>query len=250
MRGLATSVLAVAALMCLALTGVRARYLLHMLQLEEYDPRRFVHWVVGHATRLYGNYPLDALGVMGLIIVIFRPRGQVVAAVTGGIAVVLCAWGLLQERKSMKAAAKKALVMTPRAWRLLVCCLAISGAVSVVPFISIQWWGLAAPLLLPLAAPVIMLLSRFLMEPLEASIRDWYVRDARRILAWFAPRVVGITGSYGKTSTKFFTAHLLESRYRVLMTPESYNTAMGICRVIRGQLGPEHEIFVVELAEN
>jgi UDP-N-acetylmuramoyl-tripeptide--D-alanyl-D-alanine ligase len=76
------------------------------------------------------------------------------------------------------------------------------------------------------------------------------VRDAHKTLAGFAPTVVGITGSYGKTSTKFFTAHLLESRYRVLMTPESYNTAMGICRVIRGQLGPEHEVFVVELAEN
>jgi UDP-N-acetylmuramoyl-tripeptide--D-alanyl-D-alanine ligase len=34
------------------------------------------------------------------------------------------------------------------------------------------------------------------------------------------------------------------------MTPESYNTAMGICRVIRGELGPEHQVFVVELAEN
>ena len=250
MRGLAISLLAVAALMSLALTDVRARYLLHMLQLEEYDPRRFVDWVLGHSKRLLGNYPLDALGVIGLVVVIFHPRGPEAAAVTGGMAVVLCAWGLLQERKSMKAPAKKALVMTPRAWRLLVCYLAISGAVSVVPFISGRWWGLGAPLLLPLAAPLIMLLSRFLMEPLEASVRDWYVRDARRILAGFAPTVVGITGSYGKTSTKFFTAHLLESRYRVLMTPESYNTAMGICRVIRGQLGPEHEVFVVELAEN
>ena len=99
-------------------------------------------------------------------------------------------------------------------------------------------------------APLVLVVSRTIMEPVEASIRDWYVRDARRILAGFAPTVVGITGSYGKTSTKFFTAHLLESRYRVLMTPESYNTAMGICRVIRGQLGPEHEVFVVELAEN
>jgi UDP-N-acetylmuramoyl-tripeptide--D-alanyl-D-alanine ligase len=95
-----------------------------------------------------------------------------------------------------------------------------------------------------------MLLSRFVMEPVEASIRRWYFRDARKKLAALAPIVVGITGSYGKTSTKFFLTHLLESRYRVLMTPESYNTAMGICRIIRGQLGPEHQVFVVELAEN
>ncbi|HWQ21379.1 MAG TPA: UDP-N-acetylmuramoyl-tripeptide--D-alanyl-D-alanine ligase [Clostridia bacterium] len=250
MKPLTTSVLAIAALMCLALTGVRARYLLHMLQLEEYDPRRFFHWVVGHSKRLYGNYPLDALGVMGLAIVIVHPSRPVVAAVSGGMAVALCVGGLLQEFRWMKAPAKKALVMTPRAWRLLACCLIIGAAASVVPFVSSRWWDLAASLLLPLAAPLLMLLSRFIMEPVEASIRDWYVRDARGILAGFAPTVVGVTGSYGKTSTKFFTAHLLESRYRVLMTPESYNTAMGICRVIRGELGPEHEVFVVELAEN
>ena len=250
MKGLATSVLAVAALMCLALTVTRARYLLHMLQLEEYDLHRFVHWVLGHSKRLLGDYPLDALGVMGLIIVIVHPRGQVVAAVTGGMVVVLCAWGLLRERNSMKAPAKKALVMTPRAKRLLVCTAILSAAICLLPLIGNAWFAGATAWLMPLMAPFVLVVGRTIMEPIEASIRDWYVRDARRILAGFAPTVVGITGSYGKTSTKFFTAHLLESRYRVLMTPESYNTAMGVCRVIRGQLGPEHEVFVVELAEN
>jgi len=245
-------VLVVASLLCLALTALRARYLLHMLQLEEYDLRRFARWVIDHAARLCGNYPLDALGVIGLATLIFHPRGPVAGAVTGGTAVVLCVWGLLWEGKSMKAPAKKALVMTPRAWRLLTCSVVMSGAVSVLAFAfaSGRSWGLAGPLLLPLATPAVIGLSRFVMEPVEASIRRWYLRDAHGKLLRLQPIVVGITGSYGKTSTKFFLSHLLESQYRVLMTPESYNTAMGICRVIRGELGPEHQVFVVELAEN
>jgi len=44
--------------------------------------------------------------------------------------------------------------------------------------------------------------------------------------------VVGITGSYGKTSTKYFTEALLESRFRVLKTRASFNTILGVCRAI------------------
>jgi UDP-N-acetylmuramoyl-tripeptide--D-alanyl-D-alanine ligase len=251
MNSLPALVVAVAAaLACLVLAVVRAKYLLHMLQLEEYDSHRFVHWVLGHLTRLYGNYPLDALALIGLLVLVVRPDHLAVVILTDVAVLTLGAWGLLRERQSMKGPVKKALVMTPRAWRLLICCAAVSVAVSAVSFIISPRTVLVGSLLLPAGAPLVMLASRFLMEPLEAAVRRWYLRDAHRKLVRLQPIVVGITGSYGKTSTKFFLTHLLESRYRVLMTPESYNTAMGICRVIRGQLGPEHEVFVVELAEN
>ena len=59
--------------------------------------------------------------------------------------------------------------------------------------------------------------------------------------------VVGITGSYGKTSTKYFTEALLESRYRVLKTRASFNTILGICRAVNEELGPEHEVLIVEM---
>lgn len=50
--------------------------------------------------------------------------------------------------------------------------------------------------------------------------------------------VIGITGSYGKTSAKNFLHALLSVKYNVLMTPESYNTTMGVVRTIREQLRP------------
>jgi UDP-N-acetylmuramoyl-tripeptide--D-alanyl-D-alanine ligase len=61
------------------------------------------------------------------------------------------------------------------------------------------------------------------------------------------PKVIAITGSYGKTSTKYILNSMLSQKFNVLMTPDSYNTPMGICKVIRGQLEPEHEIFIVEM---
>jgi UDP-N-acetylmuramoyl-tripeptide--D-alanyl-D-alanine ligase len=252
MRGLAEVLALLAAGTALALALVRIVHLLHMLQLEEYDTRRFVHWVVLHSGQLAANPMLDLLGLLG-IVVLFLPL-QLVSSegvIAGTLSIAVGLAGLLWERRlGAQSPVKKALVMTPRARRLLACAAIISLGICLILLARQARLALAIAWLLPTLAPAILVVSRTIMEPVEASIRGWYVRDARRTLAGYAPTVVGITGSYGKTSTKFFTAHLLESRYRVLMTPESYNTAMGICRVIRGQLGPEHEMFVVELAEN
>jgi UDP-N-acetylmuramoyl-tripeptide--D-alanyl-D-alanine ligase len=251
MTGLAAllSVLTVAT--ALALTWARIIHLLHMLQLEEYDTRRFIHWAVLHVGRLAANPMLDLLGLFGIVGLFLRLESTSSIIIACGLSIAAGLAGLMWERRlGARSPVKKALVMTPRARRLLVCTAILSVGTCIA--LLVGWTGLvlAVAWLLPIAAPVVLIAGRTIMEPIEAWIRDWYVRDARRILAGFAPTVVGITGSYGKTSTKFFTAHLLESRYRVLMTPESYNTAMGICRVIREQLGPEHEVFVVELAEN
>lgn len=59
--------------------------------------------------------------------------------------------------------------------------------------------------------------------------------------------VVGITGSFGKTSTKFITGTILNEKYRVLNTPESYNTPMGLSMVINNQLNEEHQVFIAEM---
>jgi UDP-N-acetylmuramoyl-tripeptide--D-alanyl-D-alanine ligase len=250
MMGLATLLSILAAATALALAWARLIYLLHMLQLEEYDTRRFVHWVVLHFDRLAANPMLDLLGLLGIVGLFLRLE-PVPSMVVYSLSTAVGLAGLVWERRlGARSPVKKALVITPRARRLLACTAILSTGMCLAPLAGQGRLALAIAWLLPTIAPLVLVVSRTIMEPVEASIRQWYVRDARRILAGFAPTVVGITGSYGKTSTKFFTAHLLESRYRVLMTPESYNTAMGICRVIREQLGPEHEVFVVELAEN
>ena len=58
---------------------------------------------------------------------------------------------------------------------------------------------------------------------------------------------IGITGSYGKTSTKFVLRDILSQKYRVLATPASFNTPMGLSRVINEQLKDEHQLFIAEM---
>ncbi|MCH7828587.1 UDP-N-acetylmuramoyl-tripeptide--D-alanyl-D-alanine ligase [Patescibacteria group bacterium] len=60
-------------------------------------------------------------------------------------------------------------------------------------------------------------------------------------------KVVGITGSYGKTSTKEFLAHILGKKFIVLKTPEHKNSEMGIAHTILYNLTDEHQVFVCEM---
>lgn len=59
--------------------------------------------------------------------------------------------------------------------------------------------------------------------------------------------VVGITGSYGKTSTKEYLATILGSRFNVLKTQASKNSPIGIAETILNGLQPNHDVFIVEM---
>ncbi len=60
--------------------------------------------------------------------------------------------------------------------------------------------------------------------------------------------VIGITGSYGKTTTKDALSHVLIHEYKILKTEGNYNTLLGIAKTILQNLKPEHEIFICEMA--
>lgn len=85
------------------------------------------------------------------------------------------------------------------------------------------------------------------------SIPTWmyhrvFISHAVRKLRLHAPMtVIGITGSYGKTSVKDYLATILSARFKVLKTETSKNSPIGIAEVILRELRPEHEIFVVEM---
>ncbi|GHV06763.1 hypothetical protein FACS1894217_06100 [Clostridia bacterium] len=92
------------------------------------------------------------------------------------------------------------------------------------------------------------MLAHWITLPVQMLINRWYINDARKILTSMPKlKVVGVTGSYGKTTMKFILNRLLSLRFETLMTPESYNTTMGVVRTIRERLKPTHEIFVTEM---
>jgi len=59
--------------------------------------------------------------------------------------------------------------------------------------------------------------------------------------------VIGITGSYGKTSTKEFLAQVLSKNFKVLKTEKHVNAEIGIAQTILKKLNKEHQIFIAEI---
>lgn len=110
---------------------------------------------------------------------------------------------------------------------------------------------LKAELLFSIAAPIIslfVLLAAVINSPIEYFIKQLYILDAKNIMAQNPNlKIVGITGSYGKTSTKFILSTLLQEKYSVLTPPSSYNTTMGVVRAIREYLQPDDEVFICEM---
>ncbi|MEY8302794.1 UDP-N-acetylmuramoyl-tripeptide--D-alanyl-D-alanine ligase [Anaerosalibacter bizertensis] len=93
-----------------------------------------------------------------------------------------------------------------------------------------------------------MILANAIVNPIEKRINTYYYTMAQeKIKSMDDLDTVGITGSFGKTSTKFIVDTILKEKYRVLKTPESYNTPMGISKVINSKLTNDYEIFIAEM---
>lgn len=136
------------------------------------------------------------------------------------------------------------LVWTRRLVRLSVTASALMGG-AVVLSVATGRAGVAAAALV--ALPGLVDLALVINAPLERALAEKWVRRAARRLREVAPAVVAITGSYGKTSTKLYLAHLLAGGRRVVASPASFNNRMGLARAINERLAPGAEIFVAEM---
>lgn len=169
------------------------------------------------------------------------------------------AWCRSNRRKALFVSArpiKKPLASTGRAWRILILATALSllvlagGTAAIHLFGGGRYDGLALGVAAAAAflgtAHIVVAADR-LLHPLQDAINARYVRAARHKLAEVDPLVVGVTGSFGKTSTKSAIAGLLGPPSEALATPGSFNTPLGVCRTINEQLVAGHRVLVVEM---
>ena len=92
---------------------------------------------------------------------------------------------------------------------------------------------------------ILLILAVAVIKPYEVTNRlrvKWFIR--RKILSLTKLKVIGITGSYGKTSTKMCLQPLLTN---ALMTPKSYNTMFGIYKVVDYELSASFNYFICEM---
>ena len=98
----------------------------------------------------------------------------------------------------------------------------------------------------PLIAPVVLTIASLINKPFEVWNNKRYVNSCKDMLAKSNVIKIGITGSYGKTTVKNILSTMLGCKYRVLATPESYNTPLGVSLAVK-KLDATHDIFIAEM---
>lgn len=97
-------------------------------------------------------------------------------------------------------------------------------------------------------AILMVAVANALAKPINYLFNKKYINEAKKILNEKQDmKIVGITGSYGKTSTKNIVSSILSEKYNTVMTPKSYNTTLGVVRSIRENIRPYTEVFVCEM---
>ena len=213
---------------------------LRYFQQEGYEAIRFVRWANVRSL----TDPAFWAAVAAALLAVWQP---IVAAVLYiGAAVAL---GLLQP--DPRYSGKIPLRLTWRAARVLTATLVLSFVVWIALTNLFVRTDIQAPLLasafLLALLPVVMIAGNALLIPYEQQAQRGFEADAVRRLEEVAPFVIGITGSYGKSSSKAMLAHLLQFDAPTLAASGSINTLMGITRHIREDLVHGHKYMVVEM---
>lgn len=221
----------------LAFAAKRLMNYLHALQQDDYDNGRLFGWILR-------NNVYDSRVTAFLLIMTGVSIATTIPTIILNIIIFIAFITAATLEKDARKHAKKAFVTTKRAKRIM--------AISFL-YIAIAAFGAfyvptpAIWIVVVQAIPFLLMLGNISLNPYESAIQKKFYDEARARLDEVNPTVIGITGSYGKTSIKHILGHILKSSAPTLMTPGSVNTLMGITRIIREQLEPNHKFFIVEM---
>jgi UDP-N-acetylmuramoyl-tripeptide--D-alanyl-D-alanine ligase len=228
----------------------RMRRMLHLLQLEHYENARLFHWlrrrgeIADRSMALALVFAMVAVGAAAA-------HAPLIELLAGIAAVAALAPGL----RPAPRAEIKPLVWTDRARRLYATALAGPAVVLLIGIVLTVALGADLPLAIAAALAVaavggcawVLAASNLALAPVQRRINARFERAATDKLAAVDPRVIGITGSYGKTTTKVCIGAVLSQQLPTLITPASFNSRLGVIRTINEHLEPSHEAFVVEM---
>ncbi|MCL1923110.1 MAG: Mur ligase family protein [Propionibacteriaceae bacterium] len=220
----------------LVTTGFVAVHHMHMFQLGSYQWREQFTWLGAHLS----SWILQVMALAAALLALVAPIAGVI------IFLIVCALVVVVARPRRDT--KKPLVFTSRVNRMFITIALFAIATFVVALVVPLPWAILVVALPAIVSPLVVICVNWINAPVEFGVRQHYLRDAKRILSAHTNLIIiGITGSYGKTSVKYYLATLLKAHFNVLMTPESYNTPMGITKTIRSDLRATHEVFVCEM---
>ncbi|MDE6441480.1 MAG: UDP-N-acetylmuramoyl-tripeptide--D-alanyl-D-alanine ligase [Clostridia bacterium] len=245
---------AFAVMMCFAVykqTGV--------LQSSGYSSKKYFKWLVKKGNLSYARFILLALmcALSSAVISLcfsFTGWGAPLIGLIGYL--IFFAVYTVADKK---VALRSEVTFTPRLYRLYAVSWLIFAIVSYILVTGLNFadyvWGnqlfgtlkYTALAVLPLLIIPLLLFANCAVKIYEVPHNNGFIKKARKKLASSDIKVIGITGSYGKTSAKFILEKILSVRYRVLTTPRSHNTPIGLALALNNHDLSEYDIFIAEM---
>ncbi len=150
-------------------------------------------------------------------------------------------WWRLEKRKKI--------VWTPKARLINIVSVMIFSLLVAYFLVKYGSLGALIILLMILFLPFLIGFSLIIIKPLDIILKARKIKKAKSILESKRPIVIGITGSYGKTSAKEILNSILAEKFKVLKTPENVNTDIGIANFIIKEKEKlrTSDIFIVEM---
>jgi UDP-N-acetylmuramoyl-tripeptide--D-alanyl-D-alanine ligase len=213
---------------------------LRYFQQEGYEAPRFLRWLKVQSLA-------DPAFWISLLAVFLYPPTPVISIVLFLAAMTFLGLAQPDPRRSGKIPLR----LTWRAKRILV----VAFVLALAGWLAIAWIGVNSGLRAAFIAsstwlallPLCLIAANVLLVPYEKYVQAGYEAEARRRIADVSPFVIGITGSYGKSSSKAMLAHILKFYAPTLAASGSINTRMGITRHIREDLSYGYKYMVVEM---
>lgn len=221
-------------------TLVPTKHALHMFQQNRYELTRYTTWLKENISTILKENVIPIVSFILITISAFF-FDFLPVFITECIVYVFIAIYSIHDEKQEKYI--KPLVYTDRVKRQIV-------VMTILFLIGIFFLRSSSFLILfaTLGPWILIYLMSIITSPIEKGVQNQFLNDAKKRLQEHSRlKIIGITGSYGKTSTKNVVRSILSEKYNTLMTPASYNTPMGITRTIREMLKPIHEVFVCEM---
>lgn len=215
-------------------------FFLYLWQLKEYHLGRFIsHFDTEKGKKLLLS-PLNSLKIVFLFLfyVVFLPQILLVIYILESVQAIR---NFFQKKMKLPILTKKIIFLS-----LVSIILEVSYLISISSFSTplFIFYLLVFDILgLAIISGIVLV-----FQPIAALARISIIRMAIKKRETFKDLIViGITGSYGKTSTKEFLSTILAEKFNVLKTKEHQNSEVGISQCILHDLRAEHQIFVVEM---
>ena len=226
---------------------------LHMLQQNLYNENnRYLKWVFKNKNQFLD---LDLLVIIiALLGVLFVYNNSFISTICIIIiALINILLSIKWRRNLMNDQNKKKLVITARIKRLIVTILLLFSIPVVLLGIKIDYLKMVWIILLILSLmtylnTIVVFIAKVINTPIEKCVYLHFKTMAQsKLKSMNNLKIIGITGSYGKTSSKRILADILNIKYNALPTPRNLNTYNGLIMTVNNHMDKFTEIFIAEM---